>query len=732
MVTDSVRIGEMLLARGLISREQLDRALEVQTSGDGEMGISPGERLGKVILRLGLVEPMELVRCLCAQKGKINFLVVDDYLIEPALADRIPRRLALELLLLPLVRLDEDTVLAATTRLLPGDKVDFLHQLTGAHLEQIVVEDSDFRQKVFRCYRAVAARKAGARRTGDLLVDEGLITAEQRDWALAEAAEQQKKVGRVLIENGIIREEELFGAFARLKGVPLISAADIERVKNAARIAQVLPRNYAVYNEVVPYRVTGDTVYVVTSDPNLDAGDVAQIFHARRARVHLSTASDMKRILLSLYSWQEESSREAPGHAPDRALVAAEARRTGGPGALPADPQSRLIYGDIINNVLLAAASQGASHVHIENYEEATVVRFRVGGKLREVAGLHVTRSNVARVLAVLKDLAGLDPKEVRRPQAGALERQTIEGRVYDFRVHTQPALFGENVVIRILAPPEGTAEVLGLELAGPVGVKYLAAARSGPGVLLLVSPATRQRSHLAYATLNILKEDRQKKIVTVEDPIESSVAGIIQSEVSHEVDYTFDQAVASFQRTNADVVYVSDLETGECAGGCFRLAQAGCLVLAGMRASASAEALDRLVSWGFEPTTWPDQLLGVLLRRSLQALCPHCKRSYQPGAEVLAAVYGDSPPSGPFFRALGCPECEGTGRRGEVVFSEYLAPDESVRRGLGRGRAAAAFLEGVPEDSFFSLRQDIREKANAALVDITEAAVTLLGLSPE
>ena len=351
---------------------------------------------------------------------------------------------------------------------------------------------------------------------------------------------------------------------------------------------------------------------------------------------------------------------------------------------------------------------------------------------MREVAGLHVTRSNVARVLAVLKDQAGLDPKEVRRPQTGALKRQTIEGRVYDFRVHTQPALFGENVVIRVLAPLEGTAEVLGLELAGPVGVKYLAAVRTGPGVLLLVSPATRQRSHIAYATLDILKEDRQKKIVTVEDPIESSLTGIIQSEVSHEVDYTFDQAVASFQRIDPDVVYVSDLGTRESASGCFRLAQAGCLVLAGMRASTSAEALDRLVSWGLEPTTWPGQLLGVLLRRSVQALCSHCKRSYQPSPEVLAIVYGDSPPSGPFFRALGCPDCERTGRRGEVVFSEYLAPNDSVRRALSRGKAAAVFLEEVPEDSFLALRQDIREKANAGLVDITEAAVSLLGLSLE
>jgi type II secretory ATPase GspE/PulE/Tfp pilus assembly ATPase PilB-like protein len=718
----------MLLARGCLSREQLERALEAQAGGErGAREMVPGDRLGSVILRLGLVPPMDLVHCLCDQKGKIDFIAVDDYIIEPALAERLPLKVALSMELLPLVRLDDKTVLVAVAEPLRSDKIDFLRHLTGAEIEQIVVDEPDMGDKVQQCYRAVEARRAGAVRTGELLVSAGLITATQRDWAVAEAKRLQKKLGRVLIEHMLLREEELYGVLAKQKGVTLVTADEVLAVREAQAVAQKLPRNYAVYNEVVPYREEENRLSVVTSEPNLDLTDFATVFPGCQVELRLTTTSEMKRILYALYRWPDSAAASAEVRPVDRGLIVTGRLRTVEPVGLPADPGVRRMYVDIIDNLLYEAVSQAVTHIDIENYEQTVVVRFRVAGKLREVPGVHITKTNVGRILAVLKDMGGLDPLERRRPQSGALKRQSVEGRTFDFRIHTQPALYGENVVIRVIGPPSAASEVLTLELPLAIGVKYLAAARSAPGLMLVVSPTTLQRADIAYATLGILKEDRNKKIITVEDPIERSVSGVVQTEVSYEVGYTFAQAIASFLRIDPNAVYVSELADPESAAGAIRLAHGGALVLAGVRAENLAAALEMLDGWRLRPASWPDELLGVLVRRSLLSLCPACKQPYEPSPAVVSAVYGDAAARGPFYRALGCPQCAGTGRQDQVVLSEYFAPDEAARRSLAEGTHPRTILEGVSPELLIPLTTDIQDKVGSGLIDITEAVRTLL-----
>jgi type II secretory ATPase GspE/PulE/Tfp pilus assembly ATPase PilB-like protein len=201
-----------------------------------------------------------------------------------------------------------------------------------------------------------------------------------------------------------------------------------------------------------------------------------------------------------------------------------------------------------------------------------------------------------------------------------------------------------------------------------------------------------------------------------------------VQSEVSYEVGYTFPQAIASFLRIDPNVVYVSELADPESAAGAIRLAHGGALVLAGMRAANLAAALEVLEGWRLRPASWPDELLGVLGRRSLLSLCPACKQPYEPSPSVVSAVYGDAAVRGPFYRALGCPQCAGTGRQAQVVLSEYFAPDEASRRSLAEGTHPRTILEGVSAELLIPLTTDIQEKVNSGIIDITEAVRTLLG----
>jgi len=667
-MTESVRIGELLLARGCLGEEQLARALEVQTQGDPQKGIEPGERLGRVILQLGLVEPMELVRCLCEQKGKTDFLVVDEYPIEPALVERIPRELALSLKFLPLVRLDEKTVLVAAAAPVRSDKVDFLRQVTGAEIEQIPVDDEAFREKIIQCYRTADARLAAAARLGELLVAEGVITPRQRDWALVEAKRLQKKVGRVLLEYGLVSEEELFRAFARQRGLALLSANDVEGTSGTEEATRQELAS-AVFGEAAATSGVRDRVFIAGGG-----------------------------------------------------LSPAEADRPGDRG----EPVS--IHEDIVNNLLFEAMGQNATHVHIDNHEGEVVVRLRVGGKLRVLPPLHITKLNVGRVIAVLKTMAGLDPTDAAHPQAGALKRRTGEGRLYDFRIQTLPGLFGENAVVRVLAPPEGDLQDLAKEMPSALVARDLRKVRQRKGLMLIAGPTTELRSRTAYATLDLLTKGRDLKVVTVEDPVERVFPGVVQSEVSYDVSYTFAVAVAGFQRVDPDVAYISELQDADSANGAFKLARSGCLVLAGMRTGGVEAALSSLMRWSLRPETWAEDLLGVLVRRPVASLCVRCKRRYKPSAQGLAALYGDDVPPGPFFRALGCSDCGGTGHQDQVTLSEYFAPDEASRKLLADGADPATILRDASRGVFFPLRLDIQEKVRAGLVDIGEAVTTLLG----
>jgi len=292
------KIGRILLSRGQVNIRQLAHAVALQRSGSaGRWAPADGPRLGATLLRLGYVQPMHLVRALCDQAGMVNFLLFDRYLVRPPLARLIPRLLAHELGILPLVRLPGADYLIASADQPTKLTLARLRRRLRGPVEPVVVRDPDFHRAIDLCYDELDRRGTTPVRLGEILVRDGLVSAAEVSKALAESRRTGRPVGEVLVGRGAIDERVVYLLLARQRGLRLVSARSVVQPREAASLVAGLSRVYVRHNQVLPYRRTGRTVLAVTSDPNLDTGSLAEALGSERVICHLACRSELAPVV---------------------------------------------------------------------------------------------------------------------------------------------------------------------------------------------------------------------------------------------------------------------------------------------------------------------------------------------------------------------------------------------------------------------------------------------------
>jgi len=292
------RIGRILLSRGLVNIHHLAHAVQVQRrrSADGET--NPTDmRLGSILLELGYVQPMSLVRALCDQAGMVDFLAFGRYVVEPPLARLIPRTLAHQLGVLPLVRLGEATYLIASAGQPTRLTLTRLERRLRGPVEPIVVPEGDLEEAIDLCYDALARRGTTPVRLGEILVRDRLASAAEVESALAEARRTAEPIGEVLVRRGIVDERVLYVLLARQRGLRLVSARAVVDPQAAAPLVATLPRPYVRHSQVLPYRRVGRTVLAVTSDPNLDTAVLAEALGCERVRCQLACRQEVAAVV---------------------------------------------------------------------------------------------------------------------------------------------------------------------------------------------------------------------------------------------------------------------------------------------------------------------------------------------------------------------------------------------------------------------------------------------------
>jgi type IV pilus assembly protein PilB len=550
---------------------------------------------------------------------------------------------------------------------------------------------------------------------GQVLRRMGAITAEQLDAAIARQRTDNRKLGELLIADGIITGDQLARAMAMRMGVGFFTLA--EGVDPAA--VRLIDGKSARRYRAVPVRVEPDGRLVVAmADPsNVFAIDDLRILTRHEIRPVLAGAEEIQTLLGQttridsvVADLVEESAGGEEAHA-ESADIAED-----GDDA----PVVRLV-----NSLIARAVEERASDIHIEPQASEMVVRYRVDGVLRTVTSVPFRLAN--GVASRIKIMADLDIAERRMPQDGRVGLN-VGGRPLDLRVASLPTVYGEKIVIRVLDKSNVLLQLSELGFTRDVLAKFEACYRRPYGAVLVTGPTGSGKSTSLYGALNQLNS-ADKNIITVEDPVEYRLAGINQVQVNPKAGLTFAAGLRSILRCDPDVVMIGEVRDRETAQIAIESALTGHLVLATLHTNDSAGALTRLVEMGVEPFLSASAVVGILAQRLARRLCSHCKEPAAMSHAALREMVDGAvlPPSlpdpAPVHRAVGCPRCQETGYRGRMGVYEMLTMSETLERLVVEGASAEEITRVARREGMRTLREDGLIKVLAGQTTVEELA---------
>ncbi len=371
-----------------------------------------------------------------------------------------------------------------------------------------------------------------------------------------------------------------------------------------------------------------------------------------------------------------------------------------------------------VNRVLADAVDQLASDIHLEPTEDSLIVRYRVDGMLSEVTRLPPAMKSA--VVARIKVVAGLDIAERRLPQDGRL-RIAVRGHEIDLRVATAPSIHGESVVMRILDRANLQLDFDTLGFDESLARQFAAVIHRPHGIVLVTGPTGSGKTTTLYAALTAINQ-AHRKLLTVEDPIEYRLAGVVQAQVQPAIGFTFASALRSFLRQDPDVIMVGEIRDTETAQIAVQAALTGHMILSTLHTNTAAGAIGRLIDMGTEPFLLGSVLAGVLAQRLVRRLCPHCCAAYPSDPRICAEL--ELPGeylAQTWYRAIGCRSCQHTGYAGRVAVFEFLAVDQDMARLIGQRADIHAIEEAAAAAGSRSLLVDGFAKVAQGLTSVEE-----------
>lgn len=501
-------------------------------------------------------------------------------------------------------------------------------------------------------------------RLGQILLGAGVISDEQLSVALEIQRETGKPLGRVLQELGMISEELLARTLAVQKGLKLINLLDYDvNIKAATLIPEKLARKH----NVLPVGFSDSHLVLAMSDPlDVNAMDDVTVITGYAVEPIVTTESDIV-AAINQYLVSERSVKEAVAKATE------DVKRPEAIEEKPSAVAEEVPIVKLTNRIILQAVTQGATDIHFEPGADKIKVRYRVDGVLKEVMDL--PKRIQQAVASRFKIMSDIDITEKRIPQDGRTG-MNVAGRDVDFRVATLPTIHGENVILRILGKGSQllTLEQIGMdeEMLGRFRGSY----RRPHGSILATGPTGCGKTSTLYATLNELNVP-QRKIITVEEPVEYEMPGIAQVPVNVRAGLSFAAGLRAILRCDPDIVMVGEVRDLETAQIAIRAALTGHLVLSTLHTNDAAGALTRLTDMGVEPFLITSSVAVVVAQRLARRLCEFCKEQYSLSEVYPAAGQEDITA----YREKGCRKCLGTGYKGRVGLFEVMIMTDKIGR---------------------------------------------------
>ena len=505
---------------------------------------------------------------------------------------------------------------------------------------------------------------------------EGVVTPER----LAELRGKgtTRTLWEALVAEKVATNEQILDALSTRFRLKL---ADLQRLD--ATVKEKVPEQLARRYRVLPLRVTDSYLELATANPfDLDAEKALAFATAREIRPVLLDPSRIAEKLDELYRPDKTIDKLLEGMDSGSEVVQL-ADQPPEEISISAEQASQRPVVRLVDLIVSEGILSRASDIHIEPEEGGVAVRYRIDGVLRQV--MKIPRAAGIPLISRIKIMSSLDIADRLRPQDGRA-RVAVNGQPIDLRVSTLPATLGEKVVIRVLdsRATVRSLEALGLHPDETDAIKRLLQFREG--IILVTGPTGSGKTTTLYSCINQIKSEGVN-IVTVEDPVEYRMAGIVQVQVQEKAGLTFAAALRSILRQDPNVVLVGEIRDRETAQVAVQASLTGHLVLSTLHTNDAANAVTRLVDIGVEPYKIAAALRGVIAQRLMRKLCPTCKEVWMEAPPEQLRRW--LPTGTPLYRAAGCPDCAMTGYRGRFSILEVLTINPEVEHAIATGETA-------------------------------------------
>ena len=525
-------------------------------------------------------------------------------------------------------------------------------------------------------------------RLGELLVQQGLITADQLSIALAEQRNSNVPIGRLLVRLGFVTESAIRDIMARTIGQESIDLAQVVADSEALKL---VPQEFARRNRVLPiaYDPAEQVLIIATTEIfNVVAMDQlrATLGTQIEIKTQLAAEAQLEDYIDQFYGY--ELSVDGILKEIETGEIDYESLQVAGASDEYTQPMVRLV-----NALLVDAVKRGASDIHFEPEYAFMRIRYRIDGALETVRSLHKTY--MPGITVRVKVVSNMNIAETRSPQDGRLSL-TLNGRPVDFRVSTQPTIYGENIVLRVLDREKSIISLDRMQLADDALEKINLMLARPEGILIVTGPTGSGKTTTLYSLLAQVN-DETVNIMTLEDPVEYPLTLMRQTSVSEVARMDFADGIRAIMRQDPDIILVGEVRDKETAEMAFRAAMTGHQVFTTLHTNSALGAFPRLLDIGIQPDIMAGNIIGVIAQRLVRVLCAHCKEAYAPTNEERRLLGKEITY---MHRPVGCKHCENKGYKGRITIMELLVMDGDLdelvaRRATAKELRTAALAKG-------------------------------------
>lgn len=568
-------------------------------------------------------------------------------------------------------------------------------------------------------------------RLGNQLVRAGVITQEQLEKALDIQTRTGKRLGEILSKEGYINKKVLYEFLEKQLGIPHV---DLEEMEISDELVKLVSENIERRHKLIPIGKDNMTLRVAMSDPmNIFSVDDLRLATGMEIVPFLADEEQIVTILNKHYEKPKLAASSVKGSAEEEAKrnfdFEEEIKKVNEEINVEIsqdEPDDDIIeISDVenapivkmVNIIFNKAVASHASDIHMEPYEDCVMIRYRVDGQLLEV--MKYDKKILPSLVARIKIISGLNIAEKRIPQDGRIAMKINEA-AYDMRVSVLPTMFGEKVVIRIADKAGFDVSKKELGFFQDDMEKFDDILSHPHGIVLVTGPTGSGKSTTLYTALKELCKPNVN-ILTVEDPVESTIRGINQVQVNTKAGLTFAAALRSFLRQDPDIIMVGEIRDGETAEIAIRAAITGHLVLSTLHTNDAASSITRMIDMGIEPFLISSSVVGVIAQRLVRRLCPKCKVEYEPKPNEVAALKFAEGEIPKVFMPKGCPNCNNTGYRGRIAIYEIMTISSEERELIAKNVTSDKLKEVAINNGMKTLRDNCARLVKSGVTSLDE-----------